>query len=231
MSAILRAIDSDYCTRCGLPVGPYLLRSQGCRMCRGQRLPYETLVRVGRYDGPIGELVRMYKYQSRERLDRPLGRLVASSIEGHLPAASIDVIVPVPATRASLLKYRFSPVRQLAQVIARKLDIPLLDALRIKGKKQRQTELPFSQRLTNVRGVFHLKPGIDISDAVICMVDDVCTSGATFREVARTLKKAGARQVFAACIAKAAPSAWQATHTEPAHEYTHTPRAAHHPVA
>lgn len=200
-------------------------------MCRGQRLPYDALVRVGCYDSPIGELVRKYKYQSRERLDRPLGKLLVSSIEGHLPVASIDVIVPVPATRASLLKYRFSPVRQLAQAVARKLDIPLLDALRIKGKKQRQTEIPFSQRLTNVRGVFHPKPGIDISDAVTCIVDDVCTSGATFREVARTLKKAGARQVFAACVAKAAPSAWQTTSAEPTPGTADTLSAGHHPVA
>jgi predicted amidophosphoribosyltransferase len=166
---------------------------------------------VGRYDGPIGDLVRKYKYQSRQQLDRPLGRLLVSSIAGHLPVDAIDVIVPVPTTRSSLMKYRFSPVGQLAEAVSQDLGIPVINALRVNGKQRRQTELPESQRQANVRGVFHLDPGTDLTDATVCMLDDVCTSGATFHEVARTLKAAGARRVFAACIAKAVPSAWQAT--------------------
>ncbi len=171
------------------------------------RTPYESLVRVGRYDGPIGDLVRRYKYQSRQRLDRPLGSLLASAIAGQIPVDDLDFIVPIPITRSSLMRYRFAPVKTLAHAVSRELLVPTVDALTVQGKQRRQTELPLSERLKNVRGVFRAQSDFDFKDATICLMDDVSTSGATFREASRLLMNAGARRIYVACLAKAIPPA------------------------
>ena len=42
----------------------------------------------------------------------------------------------------------------------------------------------------------------------LCLVDDVSTSGATLQEAARTLRRAGAAQVYAGVLAKTDPAHW-----------------------
>ena len=53
------------------------------------------------------------------------------------------------------------------------------------------------QRRENVRGVFNVKKLDNIQGKKILLVDDVMTSGATFYEINRVLRKAGASAVYA----------------------------------
>ena len=53
------------------------------------------------------------------------------------------------------------------------------------------------QRRENVRGVFRVKNKNNIYGKKILIVDDVMTSGATFYELNRVLRKAGASAVYA----------------------------------
>ena len=55
------------------------------------------------------------------------------------------------------------------------------------------------QRRKNVRGAFEVS-GVDGKSVVI--VDDVMTSGATLNEIARVLKKAGAKKVTNLVVAR-----------------------------
>ena len=53
------------------------------------------------------------------------------------------------------------------------------------------------QRRENVRGVFEIKNIDKIRAKKILLVDDVMTSGATFYELNRVLRKAGVSAVYA----------------------------------
>jgi len=53
------------------------------------------------------------------------------------------------------------------------------------------------QRRENVRGVFKIIDKNKIKNKKILIVDDVMTSGATFYELNRVLRKAGASAVYA----------------------------------
>jgi predicted amidophosphoribosyltransferase len=65
---------------------------------------------------------------------------------------------------------------------------------------ERQSGLPLARRAENVRGAFRARPG---APQRILLVDDVTTSGATARECARHLLRAGAREVDVWCFARA----------------------------
>jgi predicted amidophosphoribosyltransferase len=66
-------------------------------------------------------------------------------------------------------------------------------------------ELPWAERQRNVRGVFRC--GRSFAGSAVAVVDDVMTTGATLNELARMLKRAGARSVANWVVARTlAPS-------------------------
>ena len=68
-------------------------------------------------------------------------------------------------------------------------------------EKQSKTKKK-EERLENLKDSFGVRPEIkDISGRTILLVDDVTTTGATFREVVRTLKSAGAKYILCYALA------------------------------
>lgn len=199
---VLAATATDYCHRCGAKAEPYLTDAGGCKHCRDARARIDGLARVGPYEGPIGELVRRYKYHGVQRLDRLLGFMLANAIRSQPWCDRLDALVPVPASFIERWRYQFYPVALLAQAAARELGVPALPLLVVRGKKRRQVEIAPSERAANVRGRFRLHRHARAGDARLCLIDDVATSNATIRECAAALKRAGAAEVYAAVLAK-----------------------------
>ena len=201
---LLDAAAADYCQRCGQGLGPHLGHPHGCPECEGHRMYFEAFARVGSYAGILGRLIRAYKFEHRQHLDRCLGRLLADAIAGKSWASDLEALVPVPTTRLTRVLRGFHPVGQLATEAARVLALPVCPAIQVHRKHHRQTGLTRAQRQANVREVFHVRPRAALP-AVVCIVDDVSTTGATLREIARQLKAAGVERVYAAALAKTAP--------------------------
>jgi len=65
-----------------------------------------------------------------------------------------------------------------------------------------QTELTRSQRLTNLRGAFHVLRPHEFATRRLVLIDDVLTTGATVDECARMLRKAGAVDVYVLTLAR-----------------------------
>jgi predicted amidophosphoribosyltransferase len=160
------------------------------------------VARVGEYDGFLRDVIWRYKFRRREKLDRPLGFLLAAAIERQPWVADIDAIVPVPTSWRSRFAYSFSPPTSLARQVGRRLNFPLLPLLRERGKKHRQVGIPLAQRIANVRGKYSVQRGARVAGSQLCIIDDVSTSGSTLDEIALVLKKAGATCVYAAVLAK-----------------------------
>ena len=68
-----------------------------------------------------------------------------------------------------------------------------------------QAALPWNARAKNVRGAFVCME--DFSDRHVAVVDDVMTTGATLDEIAKNLKRAGARRVTGWIVARTLPPA------------------------
>lgn len=176
----LPATGADVCGRCGLDPPPFA-RLRGAA-------PYRGCARA---------LLIAFKFRGADFLAAHLARLMIRTIAG---ARDFGEVVPVPATPLSRLR-RDHPADRLAHAVAGLLAAPFAPGRlrKIRGT-QRQSGLPARRRAANVRGAFVARPGAP--DRVL-LVDDVATSGATARECAKALTRAGAREVDVWCFARA----------------------------
>ncbi len=110
-----------------------------------------------------------------------------------------DAAVPVPLHRSRERTRGFNQARELA----RHLGVPLADVLVRSRKTEAQADLPAGRRHANVRGAFALRPGASVDGAVVVLVDDVSTTGATLNACAAALLDAGAGEVRALTAARA----------------------------
>jgi orotate phosphoribosyltransferase len=63
------------------------------------------------------------------------------------------------------------------------------------------------QRRENLRGAFAVARAAAVTGREVLLVDDVYTTGTTVTECARVLRRAGARQVWVATVARTLKSA------------------------
>ena len=171
-----------------------------CARCR--RLP--RVISTGRaiaaYDGRLRDLLHALKYNGRRSLARPLAALMARAGADVLHGA--DYAIPVPLHVIRHYRRGFNQ----AEDLARHLPVPVLRALRRTRRTATQTDLPEAQRHRNVKDAFRVtrRARRYIKDAVIVLVDDVSTTGATLDACARALLAAGAKEVRALTAARAA---------------------------
>jgi ComF family protein len=110
-----------------------------------------------------------------------------------------DCVTPVPLHHSRLRHRGFNQAADLA----RHLGVPIVHALRRVRATATQTELPAAQRHRNVRDAFALaRAGRGLAGAVVVVVDDVSTTGATLEACARVLKDGGVKEVRALTAAR-----------------------------
>ena len=161
-------------------------------------------ISASRYEGVLRDIIHAFKYEGRRSLADPLGRLMREA--GRPVLDDCDCVVPVPLHPWRRLRRGFNQARDLAEC----LDRPVADALWRMRATRAQMSLDATARHTNVRGAFvpSLLCGAGLSgprfvDAVVVLVDDVRTTGATLDECAKVVLKEGAREVRALTIALA----------------------------
>jgi ComF family protein len=151
---------------------------------------------IGAYDGSLRAIVHALKYDGRRSIARPLAALMVRHGTDVIEGA--DLAVPVPLHRT---KRRTRGFNQAAE-IARFVPLPVVHALRRVRATASQTDLPAAERHRNVRGAFKLTRGATTEGAVVVLIDDVSTTGATLDACAGILLDAGAREVRALTAAR-----------------------------
>jgi ComF family protein len=129
---------------------------------------------------------------------------------GEPVLAHASCVVPVPLHPWRRLTRGFNQ----ATVLARGLGLPVVPALWRRRATLSQAALSAAARRRNVRGAFGPSPCLrpatrrrHLDGAIVVLVDDVSTTGATLDACARVLKAMGAREVRALTAAKAEPRA------------------------
>ena len=142
-------------------------------------------------------IVHALKYEGRRSISRPLATLMRE--HGADVLAGAQWLVPVPLHASRRRQRGFDQ----AEDLARHLGLPVRRALRRVRATRSQTSLPAAQRHRNVRGAFATtRQAADLIGAIIVLVDDVSTTGATLDACAHALKRAGVAEVRALTAAR-----------------------------
>lgn len=193
------------CERCALPLAGVFATGLECGGCQRRPPPFDRALCAFDYAFPVDRLLQALKFRGALLYGRVLGELLAARIEAEarsLPA----LMVPMPLHRSRLGERGFNQAYEIARPIARRLGLPL-DAgcvTRLRATRE-QTRLDARERRVNLRGAFAARAAA--WPAHVAIIDDVLTTGSTAGELARTLKRAGVRQVEVWCVARASGKA------------------------
>lgn len=196
-NAALPYHDAPHCPVCALPT------SQGevCGHCLKKPPVFSHTIAAFDYRFPLDKLIQAMKYREQLSLSQIFAQKLGQRIDiSQLP----DYLVPMPLHPEKLRSRGFNQAQLIATPLAKSLNIPLLaHACRRLRNTPSQTSLPWKERSRNVRGAFDCE--MDLSGKHIALLDDVMTSGASMNELARAVKKCGAREISAWVVARTIP--------------------------
>jgi len=205
------------CAGCALPGAVLCLSCAGLltrpRLATPRRFPdgFPPTVAAGAYAGPVRPAVLAFKERGRAELARPLGTALAlavAAVISAVPGRGSVVLVPVPSSRAALRTRGRDHVRELTrsavgELRSAGLPVTVDPILRRRGRVRDSAGLSAVQRRANLAGTFEVADTAP-AGALLVLVDDVVSSGATLTEAAAVLGSAthpGDPPVLAAVVA------------------------------
>ncbi len=143
------------------------------------------------------------KYRPIYGLTRPLSQLLQHQFAAHWAEASPDVLAPVPLHRRRLRQREFDQALALARYLSQHVQIPCQAGTLVRQRyTESQVGLDRTERDQNVRGAFGVRQPRAIQGKAVLLIDDVYTTGATVKECARVLRRAGAEWVGVYTLAR-----------------------------
>ena len=214
------------CSRCGDALGMESARFQAssgvseCTMCRLAPPQFERAVAFANYDNEMREMLHLLKFDGLRGVAEILGDGMAATVRKLRGAAADELmVIPVPLFEAREHKRKFNQSKLLADVAVRRLlRLEPGWTLRVSNGILRRVkdtpalyELNPAQRRRNLQGAFRVDDAAALRGREILLIDDIMTTGATARECARVLKRAGATKVWVVTAAKAQPESVHST--------------------
>jgi ComF family protein len=207
--AQVRPLDGLLCRICGEKLFVSFANSDEgalCGICRRAEPHFRRAVAYGAYEGALRDLVHLFKYQGTRPAGKLLGQLLDQAVRTmELPDSVI--VVPVPLWSGKRNARGFNQAEAIARsfiALQSSSSIQLDTAILVRTRETAsQTGLTRHQRRANVRGAFAVIAPEKIKGRSILIVDDVMTTGTTAGECARVLRRAGAKEVFVATVARA----------------------------
>ncbi len=192
-------VPQPYCSCCGAPFRGAVGLEHLCQDCFTDPPPFKRARAVAFYDGQVLAAIHRLKYQRQLIYARFLGQLLSASSAAELVAAA-DLLVPVPLHPRRLRWRGFNQALLLARTFP---EVPLGREVLVRRRPTLpQVKLSPRERQTNVKGAFMVPEPAAITGKAVLLVDDVYTTGATVKECARALSRAGAVKVEVLTVAR-----------------------------
>lgn len=207
--AVLEILEYDYCLCDKNPLRiPGGQKIGKCQRCSGKKLA--GLFSALSYKEKLltRHLIHQFKY---EPYVKDLAKVLANLIIEHLIIAKKNtdeiwrdsVLVPVPLYKKKIKIRGYNQAEELAKELSKILQVPVIPDVLAKIKNTApQMELKKDEREKNLLGSFIVKNPSAIAQSKVFLVDDVYTTGLTMEECAKTLREAGAKQVWGIIIAR-----------------------------
>lgn len=187
------------CPRCALPLQ---MPAPLCGECLQREPPFVATSAPFIYGQPLDLLMTRFKFGRSLAAGRVLSGLWIGALREVSPIKPM-LLIPVPLHASRLRDRGYNQALELARPLARALAIPLRhDALLRIRATPAQANLNAKARRRNLRGAFSIVNNAALPEHV-AVIDDVMTTGATLRECARVLKRAGVARVDVWALARA----------------------------
>ncbi len=190
------------CLGCGEPTGgtgPWPI----CRDCASAPPAFARTVAPYRYAWPLDKLVRRWKGDGDRVYGRVFGTLLGRAVASPSAAtdapfrrpgdAGAELVLAVPSHPRRTAGRGFDHTADLARWTARTVGLPVVRAARRVEDTGSLAELSRAERALRIRGAFAVDAAL--AGRRLAIVDDVLTSGATARELARECYDTGAASV------------------------------------
>jgi ComF family protein len=191
-----------FCVSCRTPFqNGFPLDAEGrCALCRSGLRGFDAAYCYGSYEGTLRELIHLYKYGGVRTLWQPLAGLLATALPLE---ETFDAVAPVPLHWRRRWQRGFNQSELLAQAVARRRGIPVVQALRRVRATRTQAALSNTERRRNVAAAFGCGRGAQtLPGRRVLLIDDVMTTGSTAAACARVLKQVGAARVVLLTVAR-----------------------------
>ena len=154
------------------------------------------------YDDSIKPAILLLKDGTDGNAAYALGGALADRLRAEGASEGADMIVPVPMYRRDTFRRGFNQSALIAREVGRELGIAVEErAVRKIKCTKAQKELNKLERALNLRGAFAADAD-KVMGKHILLIDDICTTGSTLRELTAVLLKSGAASVSCACCCK-----------------------------
>ena len=190
----LNFITEPCCQICGRPFEYKGLNDLICGACMKKAPAFSMARSVLEYDDFSKQLILAYKHGDRTDLTPLLIKFLLQA--DNVIFKDIDVIIPVQLHWTRFLKRRYNQSSLLGKALGKKLKIPFRSKYlkRIRMTESQGTK-NHREREKNIRNAFQVSNPVAIRGKNILLIDDVMTTGATTKECAKILKKAGAKDI------------------------------------
>lgn len=196
VSSVLRMLLPRRCAACGAPAPVALCEICALDVARPE--PGAPARAAFAYAGAVRAALRRAKFR---RDAGALHALLPGACARLAPPGEADAVCFVPLHPRRLLARGFDPAAVVAVALARTWGLPLVaNALRC-GRHDPPLShgADAARRARQVAGRY--RAGAGVAGARLVVVDDVVTTGATLREAARALRRAGAEPVERVALA------------------------------
>ncbi len=197
------AVTDNHCLKCGAVQGPHLPADEGCVHCQKSRFAFSGAVSLHLYEGVFRKMCRFCKQESGQKLAWYLAQRLWELEKERIKSWQCDFIVNVPMYWTRRLNRPVHPAESIATCLASNLNIPFWHrALKQIRKVPHQAKLAPSERRKNVAGIYRASRLHRFKGKNVLLVDDILTTGTTASECSKVLKKAGAKDVYVATVAR-----------------------------
>lgn len=188
--------------RCNI-CGKILISTNGtCSKCRNQKVFVHTDCVLPLFSYRLWNKELLFKWKING--ERSISSLFAFFVNQALKIMNYDVVVPVPPRKGKIQKNGWDQIDELCSFLKNRYGVKVLNILK-RNSIEQQKKLSRQKRLETIASAYELvseeqlKKELKCVGSVlpkeVCIVDDVCTTGATVECCAEILKKNGVKKV------------------------------------
>jgi competence protein ComFC len=175
-----------------------------CPACVDKTYAFDRARSFAAYQGALVDAILLLKFEQIAPLGAWFAERLAEVVSGEGNVMAADVVVPVPLHRQRERERGYNQAALLSRPLAKRLHLPHKAVLLMRKRARPDKRiLSLEERWESVRGAFATRPGSQVDNLRVLLVDDVLTTGATLDACARALRDAGAKSVLGLTVARA----------------------------